>query len=109
MDPRISKDERLFNVDMNGARVATGVSRDEASVYQVARRVAGTGSCYVYLMDKPLTGRRAAWRAPSIPRLPGLKVSAATRQKLRDALLIDGTLIEPDYVIEVAAPESVAA
>lgn len=92
---RVSKDERLFNVDMNGARVATGVTREAAQAYQDAPRGPDFKSCYVYLMDKPLQGRRKAWRAPSVPRLPSLRVSAAERQKLTDALRADGTM-RPD-------------
>jgi len=102
---RVSTDERLFNVDMNGARVATGVTREDAEKYLDARRAAGTGSCYVYLMDKPLESRRKPRWAPPIPRLPSLRVSAATRQKLTDALLADGTLRVDDYAPHIG-PEN---
>jgi hypothetical protein len=86
-------DDRLFNVDVNGQRVATGITREAASVYQVARRESGTGTCYVYLTDRPAPAdRRRAYSAQSIPRLPSMRVSAATRQKLTDTLLAEGIL-----------------
>lgn len=97
----IARGEVLFNVDMDGARVATGVTRDAADAIKYAPREVAFRSCYVYLMDRPLAGRKPAWRQARIPRLPSLRVAAETRQKLTDALRADGTL-RPDDCAPVA-------
>ena len=89
--------DKLFNVDMDGVRVATGIPREEAEKYLRAREEIGARACYVYLLERPLDAAgRPKWRAPSIPRLPSMRVSDADRQKLTDKLLADGTLAFDD-------------
>ena len=89
--------DKLFNMDMDGVRVATGITRDEAEKYLRTREAVGARSCYVYLLERPLEGAgRPKFRAPPIPRLPSMRVSGADRQKLTDKLLADGTLMRDD-------------
>ena len=89
--------DKLFNVDMDGVRIATGITRDEAEKYLRTREAVGARSCYVYLMERPLTGAgRPKVRIQHIPRLPPMRVSDADRRKLTDKLLADGTLAFDD-------------
>ena len=89
--------DKLFNVDMDGVRVATGITREEAEKYLRTREAVGARACYVYLLERPLDAAgRPKWRAPPIPRLPPMRVSDADRQKLTDKLLADGTLTFDD-------------
>ena len=89
--------DKLFNVDMDGIRVATGITRDEAEKYLRTREQLGARSCYVYLLERPLEGAgRPKFKAAPIPRLPPMRVSDADRQKLTDKLLADVTLMRDD-------------
>ena len=90
---RLSTDERLFNVDGDGQRIATGVNCAAAQQLKL-ERAGRFRSCYIYLMDRPLEKRRYLWYPARIPRLPSLRVSAKERQKLTEKLLTDGTLIQ---------------
>lgn len=86
--------DKLFSVQVNGAIVASDITREAAQAYIVNRKP--RDSVYVYLTERPLEDKRRKRPrlTPPIPRLPSMRVSDAEREKLRAALLADGTLTE---------------
>lgn len=86
------RDDKLFNVQIDGSIVAAGITREAAQAYLNARTP--KQSVFVYLQDRPLIGRKKQRLTPPIPRLPSMRVSEAERDKLRAALLADGTMTE---------------
>lgn len=99
-----------FNVRLNGLDIAQEVTFDRAQELadQIrAARVSGTvgrGFIQVYLSDKGLDGRKAAWRKASLPRPYSLRVSAAERAKLEAKLRAEGIMHDdPPHVSHSAA------
>ena len=83
------RDDALFSVEHNGQTVVASISRKAADLYLYGPDRL-RGSVRVYLTARPLEGRKAAWRAPTVPRMPSMRVSAAERAKLLDKLTADG-------------------
>jgi hypothetical protein len=101
----ISKDDRAFNVRVNGVDMATEITRDEAAAYLERRRALPPmqrGFVQVYLTARPLEGRKGPHRFQHLPRRPSLRIADKVREKLIAELRADGTMTDlpaPTYRI----------
>jgi len=86
--PRVSRDERLFNVRVNGVDVATGILRDDCEAY-LGKKL---GFVQVYLTERPLEDRRHWYRQQHLPRVASLRCSDAERAKILARLHADRTI-----------------
>lgn len=86
---RISQDERLFNVDINGLRIASAVTRNSADDIS-ARYRGGLNFIQIWLASKePPNERRAAWYKKPLPRMPSLRTTENSRAEAMAKVLAD--------------------
>ncbi len=56
----------LYNVRIGDEDIASGVTKEQADQYRDAWRVKPCGTLYIYLSDKPLECRKAAWKPAAL-------------------------------------------